>query len=63
MLSYDILKEYYGVESYRKNTDRSCPMLRFLNIGRMVTFLVTLLTTIPLFINYLAGRDPNANLS
>ena len=37
-------------------------MLRFLNIGRMITFLVTLLTTIPLFINFLSGQDPDRQL-
>lgn len=32
--------------------------MKFISISRMVTFIVTLLTTIPLFINYLMGSEP-----
>jgi hypothetical protein len=33
-------------------------LLKILNVLRIVTFLATLLTTIPLFINYLKGVEP-----
>ncbi|MDD4962169.1 MAG: hypothetical protein PHX07_08040, partial [Candidatus Marinimicrobia bacterium] len=34
------------------------PTMKFLNILRMVTFIATLLTTIPLFINYIRDVAP-----
>lgn len=30
-------------------------MKKIINIGRIITFIATLLTTIPLFINYILG--------
>ncbi|MBN2396072.1 MAG: hypothetical protein JXC36_06390 [Candidatus Atribacteria bacterium] len=32
--------------------------MKIINIGRIVTFIITLLSTIPLFINYLIGTAP-----
>lgn len=33
-------------------------MMKFLNIGRIVAFSITVLSTIPLFISYLRGVPP-----
>ncbi len=33
--------------------------MKALNILRMVTFFITLLTSVPLFINYLTGTPPS----
>ncbi len=37
-------------------------ILKFVSSVRMLTFIVTLLTTIPLFITYLLGSEPTHQL-
>lgn len=37
-------------------------MKKIINIGRIITFIATLLTTIPLFINYIIGDSPKNQL-
>lgn len=37
-------------------------MKKFIKIGRIVTFIATLLTTIPLFINYILDVSPKNQL-
>lgn len=37
-------------------------MMRLLNIGRTVTFLVMVLSSIPMFVNFLTGREPERQL-
>lgn len=37
-------------------------MKKIINIGRIITFIATLLTTIPLFINYILGISPKNQL-
>jgi hypothetical protein len=32
--------------------------MKFIQIGRIGTFIITLLSTIPLFITYLMGKEP-----
>ncbi len=37
-------------------------VLKLITMGRMITFAITVLTAIPLFINYLRGIEPTFEL-